>query len=98
LGGLLDELLVKANALGDRRWELQVRENVTVMLDRQRITQAMLQLSENAVRHTRPGDAIRIGGHLIGDQVELFVADSGPGIPPEERQKVTERFTRGAGK
>ncbi len=98
LGGLLDELLVKANALGDRRWELQVRDNVTVVLDRQRITQAMLQLSENAVRHTGPGDVIRIGGRLMGQDVELFVADSGPGIAPEDREKVTQRFTRGAGK
>ena len=98
LGGLLDELLVKANALGDRRWELQVRDNVTVMLDRQRITQAMLQLSENAVRHTHQGDTIRIGGQQIDQDVALFVSDSGPGIPMAERETVTQRFTRGAGK
>jgi signal transduction histidine kinase len=97
LGGLLDELLVKANALGDRRWELHHRDNVTVMLDRQRITQAMLQLAENAVRHTQRGDTIRIGGHLVGTDVELLVCDSGPGIPPEERETVTQRFTRGGG-
>jgi signal transduction histidine kinase len=98
LGGLLDELLVKANALGDRRWGLQIAGDTTVMLDRQRITQAMLQLSENAVRHTRQGDIIRIGGRLVGRDVEFFVSDSGPGIPPAERQSVTQRFTRGAGK
>jgi len=97
LGGLLDELLVKANALGERRWELAVTEDVAVMIDRQRITQAMLQLADNAVRHTQPGDVIRIGARLAGQDVEFLVADSGPGIPVTEREAVTERFRRGSG-
>jgi len=97
LGGLLDELLVKANALGDRRWELSPTQNVTVMIDRQRLTQAMLQLADNAVRHTHSGDVIRIGARLVGQSVEFFVADSGPGIPEPERAAVIERFSRGSG-
>lgn len=95
LGALLDEILVKASALGDRRWELTVRDEATVALDRQRITQAMLQLSQNAVQHTSPGDPIHLGGRVSGSRVELFVEDSGPGIPPEDRPTVVGRFTRG---
>lgn len=97
LGALLDEILVKANALGDRRWELSIRDDATVGLDRQRITQAMLQLAQNAVQHTSTGDRIHIGGRITGSEVVLFVADSGPGIAPENRQTVVSRFTRGAG-
>lgn len=97
LGALLDEIVVKAHALGDRRWGLSVGEDATVDLDRQRITQAMLQLAQNAVQQTRAGDPIEIGGRIVGDQVVLSVADSGPGIAPEDRQRVLSRFTRGAG-
>ncbi|MEI2786660.1 MAG: ATP-binding protein [Candidatus Nanopelagicales bacterium] len=94
LDALLDEILVKASALGDRRWEL-VSTVAHVEVDRQRITQAMLQLADNAVRHTRAGMPIIIGGRIRGDEVELWVGDSGPGIPADQREAVTERFRRG---
>lgn len=96
LGPLMDEILVKAAALGDRRWELSPRAVGQVMVDRQRVTQAMLQLADNAVRHTADGDQIRIGAEVIGDDLVFSVADSGPGIPPEDRDLVTLRFKRGS--
>lgn len=95
LDALLDEILVKASALGERRWELHPA-HAPVLVDRQRITQAMLQLAANAVRHTGPGDPILIGADVAGANVEVWVADSGPGIPPDERERVVERFRRGA--
>jgi signal transduction histidine kinase len=94
LDALLDEILVKASALGERRWELQGCA-ATVLIDRQRVTQAMLQLASNAVRHTRPGDTIMIGATVRDDAVELWVGDSGPGIPQERREEVAQRFRRG---
>ncbi|MEZ5185515.1 MAG: HAMP domain-containing sensor histidine kinase [Candidatus Nanopelagicales bacterium] len=94
LGGLLDEILVKASALGDRRWELEPAD-AEVVVDRQRITQAMLQLAHNAVRHTEPGQEIEIGGRVVGGDLQLWVGDSGPGIAPEQRVDVTARFRRG---
>lgn len=96
LGGLLDEVMVKASALGDKRWDLAERGTGTVLIDRQRVTQAMLQLASNAVKHSPDGGSIRIGGRIVGTDVELFVADSGPGIPVEDREAVTQRFTRGS--
>jgi two-component system sensor histidine kinase QseC len=50
----------------------------------------------NAIRYGRPGGQIEV--HLVqtdGGGLRLFVADDGPGIPPEERQRVFERFRRG---
>ncbi|HPJ18729.1 MAG TPA: HAMP domain-containing sensor histidine kinase [Actinomycetota bacterium] len=96
LGGLLDELLVKAGALGDQHWELAHRDRGIVVVDRQRVTQAMLQLAANAARHSPHDGSIHIGGRIVGDTVELFVADSGPGIPPQDRDAVTQRFSRGS--
>lgn len=94
LDALLDEILVKASALGDRRWEL-VAARATIQVDRQRITQAMLQLADNAVRHTQVGQPIVIGARVDGNDVQLWVGDSGPGIPVEQREAVIERFRRG---
>lgn len=94
LDALLDEILVKASALGDRRWQLRPTAGL-VTLDRQRITQAMLQLAANAVRHTDTAAPIEIGARVVGEDLTLWVGDSGPGIPPENREAVTQRFHRG---
>ncbi|WP_332668180.1 sensor histidine kinase [Aeromicrobium sp.] len=85
----------RARALADRRWLLDGVARQTVLLDGQRITQALLQLSDNAARHTAPGDEIGIGSRLHEGQLELWVRDSGPGVAPGLRTKVFERFTRG---
>jgi two-component system OmpR family sensor kinase len=53
------------------------------------------ELAQNAVEHTRPGQAIRIGSRRVGDSVELYVADTGPGVPAEDAEVIFERFRRG---
>ncbi len=57
------------------------------------IGQALANLVENALRHA-PGGDIRVG--VAGDEqaVTLTVADTGPGIPPDERDKVLRRLYR----
>jgi two-component system, OmpR family, sensor kinase len=56
-----------------------------------------LNLLENALRHTDPGTAVEATVERINGEVVLSVEDDGPGIPPELRDKVFERFFRGAG-
>ena len=85
----------RARALADRRWVLDAVARTTVPLDGQRITQALLQLSANAARHTQPGDEIGIGSRLHGGRVELWVRDTGPGVDPALAPEIFERFTRG---
>lgn len=87
--------LDRARALADRTWVLDAAAAVTVPLDGQRITQALLQLSSNAVRHTRPGDEIGIGSRLDGDRLELWVRDTGTGVDPAIAPDIFERFARG---
>ena len=90
-----DELFVKASQLGNRNWSLGEIPESSWSLDRERITQAILQISENAIRFTSDGDPIRIDIQLAGKGVEISVSDSGPGIPEASRDKITERFVRG---
>jgi signal transduction histidine kinase len=96
LAELTADVFVKARALGDRRWELPEVAECEAELDAQRITQAMVQLAQNAVEHTRPGQRVTIGSRLTAGRVELYVADSGPGVRAEEAGVIFERFRRGA--
>ena len=66
-------------------------------LDPARITQAWLQLAENAAKYATPGTPIELGSAVRGDgAVELWVVDEGPGVPPDQLARVFERFARGA--
>lgn len=94
VGVLTDDLLAKAGALGERRWRLDARGEGSIVADRQRLTQAVMQLAQNAVQHTGEGDEIALGTQVGGDGTRLWVRDTGPGIPFEEQNRVFERFYR----
>jgi two-component system OmpR family sensor kinase len=91
-----EELAAKARALGDRRWTVEACAIGTVVADRQRMTQAMMNLVRNAVEHTQPGGRIALGSALQNGSARLWVSDDGPGVPPDERARIFERFTRGS--
>jgi two-component system, OmpR family, sensor kinase len=92
---LTDELYNKAKALADRDWRLSGSGTGTVTADRQRLTQAVMQLAQNAAEHTQDGDRIALGSAIRNRIAMLWVADSGPGIPAAERDEIFERFHRG---
>lgn len=98
IGDLAASVVAKARGLGDRRWVLETPydEGVgRVVLDEQRLTQALLQLADNAVKHTDPGQEIGIGVELAGGRVRCWVRDTGEGVPPEDRERIFRRFGRG---
>jgi two-component system OmpR family sensor kinase len=95
LTGLTVDTLAKARGLGDRTWTLDETASVTVPVDEQRLTQALLQLCDNAVKHTGAGDEIAIGSSYDGATARLWVRDTGPGVRPEGREQIFERFGRG---
>ncbi|MFH8615885.1 ATP-binding protein [Streptomyces sp. NPDC017979] len=95
LGELTADVFVKARALGERDWHLDQAVDAEVLLDPQRITQAMVQLAQNAVQHTVAGQRIGIGSRDGDGTIELFVADSGPGVQPKDSEVIFERFRRG---
>ena len=96
LTGLTVDTLAKARGLGDRVWTLDETASVTVPLDEQRLTQALLQLCDNAVKHTGPGDVVALGSSYDGATARLWVRDTGPGIAAEDREQIFERFGRSA--
>lgn len=94
LSELIEDLVAKARGLGDRDWHHDGGPAVRVDMDYQRITQAVLQLADNAVKHTQEGDQIAIGAGLAGGQVRIWVRDTGSGVPPADRDRIFERFGR----
>jgi signal transduction histidine kinase len=97
LSTLTDELHAKAKALAPRRqWVVDRRGNGRVVADRQRLTQAMIQLAENAARFSKEGDVIALGSSITAGEARLWVRDTGPGIPREEQTAIFARFRRGS--
>lgn len=94
---LVDDVLVRARALGDRDWRLDARCEGVIEADRDRVTQALVQLAQNATQHTAPGDEIGIGSRDEGATVCFWVRDMGVGIQPTDRERVFQRFTRADG-
>jgi signal transduction histidine kinase len=90
------EVFRKASSLVGRRWHLVNRGTGTLEADCDRLTQCLMNLVQNAVRHTGPQDHIEIGSQRDADgTVRLWVSDSGSGIEPGLQNRIFDRFVRG---
>ncbi len=82
---------------GDVRVSLSVDPNVdTIVGDERRITQVVFNLLSNAVKFTPPGGTVDIAAAQVDGEVRISVSDSGPGIPPEDRERIFEEFQQAA--
>jgi len=76
-----------------QRVRLDVRiEDVTLYADRGKMRLILENLLSNAVKYSPKGGTIHISARTSGDQLVLDVADSGPGIPHDERAHIFEAF------
>lgn len=91
---LTTEVFAKASAIADREWVLAGVAQASLPLDSARITQAWLQLADNAAKYSPEGSRIELGSTASGDRVEFWVSDRGPGIPPGSEDRIFERFGR----
>lgn len=94
LDWLTEEIYLKARSLGDRQWKLESKGLSPICVDRQRLTQAVMNLVQNAIRHTRKGDTIAIGSSVCEDVALIWVRDTGEGIAPQDQERIFERFAR----
>jgi signal transduction histidine kinase len=94
LRALTEDLHAKATAIATRDWRLEGVGQGMIVADRQRLTQAVVQLAQNATEHTSDGEEIALGSAVDDGRARLWVRDSGPGIPPEDRDRIFQRFAR----
>jgi signal transduction histidine kinase len=66
-------------------------------IDPMRVQQAMVNLVDNAAKHTPPGESVTLRSETNASELWVEVADRGPGIPEAERPHIFERFYRAGG-
>lgn len=94
VGLLTDRIGSLVSALHGHAFTVAARAHGTVLADADRLTQAWLQLADNAAKYSPAGSPIQIGSESDADGVRLWVRDHGPGIPPAARARVFRRFDR----
>lgn len=88
--GALDEL-----GLGPADVELALRASVpAVVADAVLLQRVLVNLLDNALRHSPDGTLVRISTSGFAGRVEVRVVDRGPGVPPERRDEITVAFQR----
>jgi PAS domain S-box-containing protein len=70
----------------------EMDRDATVFADRDRVVQALGNLISNALKFTPPGGQVTVSVHATGDQVHISVADTGPGIAPDQVPRLFDRF------
>jgi two-component system, OmpR family, sensor kinase len=86
-----------APVFGDRQLEIENGQPIVVDGNPDELHRMVLNLLDNAVRHTPAGARIELRLRRDNGQAVLEVADDGPGIPPHLREQIFDRFVRGEG-
>ncbi len=91
-----EELFTKVKGLGDRNWQLEAVARGKIVGDRQRLTQAVMNLAQNATQHTNNTDTIALGSMIHRGKISFWVRDTGVGVAPADQQRIFQRFARAA--
>jgi two-component system sensor histidine kinase KdpD len=84
-----------ARGLENRRVETDLPGDLPLLrLDASLIEQVFVNLLENAAKYTPPGSTVRVSARCLAEEVQVEVADDGPGLTPGDEQRVFEKFFR----
>jgi signal transduction histidine kinase len=86
-----------APTIGERQLRIENDRPLPVDGNPDELHRMVLNLLDNAVRHTPPGSTIELRLRTEGSEAIVEVADDGPGVPIELREQIFERFVRGDG-
>jgi signal transduction histidine kinase len=62
--------------------------------DRDRLRQVLINLIDNAVKYSKPGEEVLVEAQSLNGRIVIEVSDRGPGIPPQHQQVIFEKFGR----
>jgi two-component system sensor histidine kinase KdpD len=96
LDEVIDSVLEKLQEAERTRVELVIPDEFpSLMVDCRQLARALQHLLENALVYAPSDAVVRFGALATAREIRLWVEDSGPGIPPEEQQRIFEKFYRG---
>jgi heavy metal sensor kinase len=78
----------------NQRLTVEAADGVSVSADRLVLREAIMNVVDNAIKYSPKASTINIGVRVDGNQALLTVADEGPGIAPEHRERIFDRFFR----
>ncbi|MDH5611525.1 MAG: ATP-binding protein [Gammaproteobacteria bacterium] len=73
---------------------IKCRQNITIQVDHSLMTQALINLIDNAIKYSNENKSITLSAEVVNDQVWLSVSDEGPGIAEQHIPRLFERFYR----
>jgi two-component system sensor histidine kinase KdpD len=95
----LDELIVQAlDELGEEGNRVEVtfsEDSPSVRVDAHQIERVLANLVENAIKYSPVGEPVRLQVAATPSEAVIRVIDHGPGVPPQERERIFEPFQRG---
>src|SRR5467141_1185904 len=94
---IFGEVLSVMRPLADKKSQSLSKNSqpgLVVRADSVRFKQVLMNLLGNAIKFTPKDGSIELGAHLAGGRVRVEVRDNGPGIPPDEQQRIFEAFYR----
>lgn len=103
-----DELIVAQDLVADAIARIRVQaesadvevaavvptEPITMLGNLDQLTSCLVNLLENAVKYSDPGDSVSVRVRVVNTQLQLTVQDTGRGIPARDRDRIFERFYR----
>ncbi len=94
---LITQVLEMMDALARREhrsMQVTIPADLCIMGDEQRLKQVILNLMGNAFKYSPQGSALEISAHVEQEQGILSIRDHGLGVPPQEQQRLFDRFMR----
>jgi two-component system sensor histidine kinase KdpD len=84
-----------AKVLAEHQVELDLPRNLPMMkIDPVLLEQALFNLLDNAAKYSKPGAKVRVTGEIYGGNIRVAISDSGAGIPPQDVERIFDKFYR----
>lgn len=93
----LEKIVSAVSSLAQKKGQtlgIDAPEGLVVKADPDKLSRILINLIENAIKYTPENGKISVGGQKRGDWTDLFVKDNGIGIPPDDQNRIFERFYR----
>lgn len=95
IANALEKIAPIAQRKGVRLVEVPIPDDFPLVeVDAMRIIQVLVNLVGNAVKFTEAGGTVEVGARQVGNDVQVYVKDTGIGIPVAEQKRLFERFTQ----